>query len=171
MRSTGTAWSTACQLEVREQRRQSNVTRNETGVQLYNMHLVRFRFFFYLQIFSHHLNALVKIWSPRGEKPTLWPCVDWPAQQHLQSTAFTVSACLRYGGWTGLPVTCWDLSSLAELRQRQEMIMRNQMAMAPQILAQGQQRLQGVPPQFEPRFMERSVSELACLTCLTLYMI
>lgn len=35
--------------------------------------------------------------------------------------------------------------------------MRNQMAMAPQILAQGQQRLQGVPAQFEPRFMERSV--------------
>lgn len=31
------------------------------------------------------------------------------------------------------------------------------MAMAPQILAQGQQRLQGVPGQFEPRFMERSV--------------
>lgn len=29
------------------------------------------------------------------------------------------------------------------------------MAMAPQILAQGQQRLQGVPAQFEPRFMER----------------
>lgn len=37
------------------------------------------------------------------------------------------------------------------------MIMRNQMAMAPQILAQGQQRLQGVPAQFEPRFMERLV--------------
>lgn len=35
--------------------------------------------------------------------------------------------------------------------------MRNQMAMAPQILAQGQQRLQGVPAQFEPRFMERLV--------------
>lgn len=33
--------------------------------------------------------------------------------------------------------------------------MRNQMALAPQILAQGQQRLQGVPTQFEPRFMER----------------
>ncbi len=31
------------------------------------------------------------------------------------------------------------------------------MAMAPQILAQGQQRLQGVPAQFDPRFMERSV--------------
>ncbi|XP_072220595.1 sterile alpha motif domain-containing protein 7 [Leuresthes tenuis] len=47
--------------------------------------------------------------------------------------------------------------SAGELRQRQEMIMRNQMAMAPQILAQGQQRLQGVPTQFEPRFMEREL--------------
>ncbi|XP_010892946.1 sterile alpha motif domain-containing protein 7 [Esox lucius] len=47
--------------------------------------------------------------------------------------------------------------SAGELRQRQEMMMRNQMAMAPQILAQGQQRLQGVPPQFEPRFMEREL--------------
>ena len=45
----------------------------------------------------------------------------------------------------------------AELRQRQEMMMRNQMAMAPQIMTQGQQRLQGVPTQFEPRFMERCV--------------
>lgn len=53
-------------------------------------------------------------------------------------------------------VTCAALCSV-ELRQRQEMIMRNQMAMAPQILAQGQQRLQGVPAQFEPRFMERLV--------------
>lgn len=55
---------------------------------------------------------------------------------------------------------CVLYCSLAELRQRQEMIMRNQMAMAPQILAQGQQRLQGVPAQFEPRFMERFVPEL-----------
>ncbi|XP_030631647.1 sterile alpha motif domain-containing protein 7 [Chanos chanos] len=47
--------------------------------------------------------------------------------------------------------------SAGELRQRQEMMMRNQMAMAPQILVQGQQRLQGVPPQFEPRFMEREL--------------
>lgn len=39
--------------------------------------------------------------------------------------------------------------------------MRNQMAMAPQILAQGQQRLQGVPAQFEPRFMERFVPEFS----------
>lgn len=52
-----------------------------------------------------------------------------------------------------------NMSSLVELRHRQEMIMRNQMAMAPQILAQGQQRIQGVPTQFEPRFMERCVSE------------
>ncbi|XP_062337274.1 sterile alpha motif domain-containing protein 7 isoform X2 [Osmerus eperlanus] len=47
--------------------------------------------------------------------------------------------------------------SAGELRQRQEMMMRNQMAMAPQILTQGQQRLQGVPTQFEPRFMEREL--------------
>lgn len=47
--------------------------------------------------------------------------------------------------------------SAGELRQRQELMMRNQMAMAPQILAQGQQRLQGVPAQFDPRFMEREL--------------
>ncbi|XP_032386705.1 sterile alpha motif domain-containing protein 7 [Etheostoma spectabile] len=47
--------------------------------------------------------------------------------------------------------------SAGELRQRQEIIMRNQMAMAPQILTQGQQRLQGVSTQFEPRFMEREL--------------
>ncbi|XP_038860422.1 sterile alpha motif domain-containing protein 7-like [Salvelinus namaycush] len=47
--------------------------------------------------------------------------------------------------------------SAGELCQRQEMMMRNQIAMAPQILAQGQQRLQGVPTQFEPRFMEREL--------------
>lgn len=48
--------------------------------------------------------------------------------------------------------------SAGELRQRQEMMMRNQMAMNPQILAaQNQQRLQGVPGQFEPRFMEREL--------------
>lgn len=41
--------------------------------------------------------------------------------------------------------------------------MRNQMAMAPQILAQGQQRIQGVPTQFEPRFMERLVHDAAAL--------
>ncbi|KAI2667724.1 Sterile alpha motif domain-containing protein 7 [Labeo rohita] len=49
------------------------------------------------------------------------------------------------------------MSAGAELRQRQELMMRNQMAMAPQILAQGQQRLQGVPAQFDPRFMEREL--------------
>uniref|UniRef100_A0A3B4A4Z3 SAM domain-containing protein n=1 Tax=Periophthalmus magnuspinnatus TaxID=409849 RepID=A0A3B4A4Z3_9GOBI len=47
--------------------------------------------------------------------------------------------------------------SAGELRQRQELLMRNQMSMAPQILAQGQQRLQAVPAQFEPRFMEREL--------------
>uniref|UniRef100_A0A671K4G6 Sterile alpha motif domain containing 7 n=1 Tax=Sinocyclocheilus anshuiensis TaxID=1608454 RepID=A0A671K4G6_9TELE len=47
--------------------------------------------------------------------------------------------------------------SAGELRQRQELMMRNQMAMAPQILTQGQQRLQGVPAQFDPRFMEREL--------------
>ncbi|KAM9790545.1 sterile alpha motif domain-containing protein 7 [Syngnathus typhle] len=47
--------------------------------------------------------------------------------------------------------------SANELRQRQEMMLRNQMAMAPQILTQGQQRLQGVPTPFEPRFMEREL--------------
>ncbi|XP_042185483.1 sterile alpha motif domain-containing protein 7-like [Oncorhynchus tshawytscha] len=47
--------------------------------------------------------------------------------------------------------------SAGELCQRQEMMMRNQIAMAPQILAQGQQRIQGVPTQFEPRFMEREL--------------
>ncbi|CAL1580374.1 unnamed protein product [Knipowitschia caucasica] len=47
--------------------------------------------------------------------------------------------------------------SAGELRQRQELLMRNQMSMAPQILAQGQQRLQGVPTQFESRFMEREL--------------
>ncbi|XP_015457081.3 sterile alpha motif domain-containing protein 7 isoform X1 [Astyanax mexicanus] len=49
------------------------------------------------------------------------------------------------------------MSAGAELRQRQELMMRNQMAMAPQILAQGQQRLQTVPTQFEPRFMDREL--------------
>ncbi|XP_051989790.1 sterile alpha motif domain-containing protein 7-like [Xyrauchen texanus] len=49
------------------------------------------------------------------------------------------------------------MSAGAELRQRHELMMRNQMAMAPQILTQGQQRLQGVPAQFDPRFMEREL--------------
>ncbi|XP_057189404.1 sterile alpha motif domain-containing protein 7, partial [Triplophysa rosa] len=47
--------------------------------------------------------------------------------------------------------------SAGELRQRQELMMRNQMAMTPQILTQGQQRLQGVPTQFDHRFMEREL--------------
>nr|XP_055057629.1 sterile alpha motif domain-containing protein 7 [Misgurnus anguillicaudatus]XP_055057630.1 sterile alpha motif domain-containing protein 7 [Misgurnus anguillicaudatus] len=44
--------------------------------------------------------------------------------------------------------------SAGELRQRQELMMRNQMAMTPQILSQGQQRL---PTQFDHRFMEREL--------------
>ncbi|XP_066565043.1 sterile alpha motif domain-containing protein 7 [Amia ocellicauda] len=44
-----------------------------------------------------------------------------------------------------------------ELRQRQELIMRSQMAMNPQLLAPSQHRLQGIPTQFEPRFMEREL--------------
>ncbi|KAH0624135.1 hypothetical protein JD844_007567 [Phrynosoma platyrhinos] len=45
-----------------------------------------------------------------------------------------------------------------ELRQRQEMIMRNQMmAVNPQLMAGGQQRIQAIPSQFEPRFMERDL--------------
>ncbi|XP_048845898.1 sterile alpha motif domain-containing protein 7 [Brienomyrus brachyistius] len=42
-----------------------------------------------------------------------------------------------------------------ELRQRQELIMRNQMVMTPQHLTQ--QRLQAPPGQFEPRFMDREL--------------
>ncbi|XP_044290594.1 sterile alpha motif domain-containing protein 7 [Varanus komodoensis] len=45
-----------------------------------------------------------------------------------------------------------------ELRQRQEMIMRNQMmAVNPQLMGAGQPRIQGMPSQFEPRFMERDL--------------
>nr|XP_060623525.1 sterile alpha motif domain-containing protein 7 [Anolis sagrei ordinatus] len=45
-----------------------------------------------------------------------------------------------------------------ELRQRQEMIMRNQMlAVNPQLMGGGQQRIQAIPSQFEPRFMERDL--------------
>ncbi|XP_062987527.1 sterile alpha motif domain-containing protein 7 [Elgaria multicarinata webbii] len=45
-----------------------------------------------------------------------------------------------------------------ELRQRQEMIMRNQMmAVNPQLMGAGQQRIQAIPSQFEPRFMERDL--------------
>lgn len=75
--------------------------------------------------------------------------------EHLQSEHVTVSCPVKLISMAFAAI----FSALVELRQRQELIMRNQMAMAPQILAQGQQRLQGVPAQFEPRFMERSVSE------------
>ncbi|KAI4810195.1 hypothetical protein KUCAC02_019036 [Chaenocephalus aceratus] len=44
-----------------------------------------------------------------------------------------------------------------ELRQRQELIMRNQMAMAPQILAQGSRGYRASRHSFEPRFMEREM--------------
>ncbi|RXM28228.1 Sterile alpha motif domain-containing protein 7 [Acipenser ruthenus] len=44
-----------------------------------------------------------------------------------------------------------------ELRQRQELLMRNQMTMNPQMLGPGQQRIQGMPPQFEPHFMDRDL--------------
>ncbi|KAJ7324140.1 hypothetical protein JRQ81_017160 [Phrynocephalus forsythii] len=45
-----------------------------------------------------------------------------------------------------------------ELRQRQEMIMRNQMmAVNAQLMGASQQRIQAIPSQFEPRFMERDL--------------
>ncbi|XP_071608792.1 sterile alpha motif domain-containing protein 7 [Heliangelus exortis] len=45
-----------------------------------------------------------------------------------------------------------------ELRQRQEMLMRNQlMAVNPQLMAAGQQRMQTIPSQFEPRLVERDL--------------
>ncbi|KAJ6660982.1 hypothetical protein lerEdw1_017002 [Lerista edwardsae] len=48
-----------------------------------------------------------------------------------------------------------------ELRQRQEMIMRNQMmAVNPQLMGAGQQRIQTIPSQFEPRFVERMEMEM-----------
>ncbi|XP_006637857.2 sterile alpha motif domain-containing protein 7 isoform X2 [Lepisosteus oculatus] len=47
--------------------------------------------------------------------------------------------------------------SAGELRQRQELIIRNQMAMNPQLLAPGQHRLQGLSAPFEPRLMEREL--------------
>ncbi|XP_005992804.1 sterile alpha motif domain-containing protein 7 isoform X1 [Latimeria chalumnae] len=38
------------------------------------------------------------------------------------------------------------------------MLMRNQMmAMNPQLMGPGQQRIQGIPPQFEPRFVDRDI--------------
>ncbi|XP_032553822.1 sterile alpha motif domain-containing protein 7 [Chiroxiphia lanceolata] len=45
-----------------------------------------------------------------------------------------------------------------ELRQRQEMLMRNQlMAVNPQLMAPGQQRVQAIPAQFEPRLVDRDL--------------
>ena len=74
---------------------------------------------------------------------------------HRQSS-FKILCFQTYVGITASVVVNSMVLCSPELRQRQEMMMRNQMAMAPQILAQGQQRLQGVPTQFEPRFMDRS---------------
>ncbi|KAM7043971.1 sterile alpha motif domain-containing protein 7 [Acridotheres tristis] len=45
-----------------------------------------------------------------------------------------------------------------ELRQRQEMLMRNQlMAVNPQLMGPGQQRMQAIPAQFEPRLVDRDL--------------
>uniref|UniRef100_F7AJD0 Sterile alpha motif domain containing 7 n=1 Tax=Ornithorhynchus anatinus TaxID=9258 RepID=F7AJD0_ORNAN len=45
-----------------------------------------------------------------------------------------------------------------ELRQRQEMLVRNQMmAVNPPLLGSAHQRLQAIPSQFEPRFMDREL--------------
>ncbi|KAM6948797.1 sterile alpha motif domain-containing protein 7 [Aplochiton taeniatus] len=76
-----------------------------------------------------------------------------PREQLRKMTALGEQGALDEKHWYRLV----NGMSAGELRQRQEMMMRNQMAMAPQILAQGQQRLQGVPTQFEPRFMEREM--------------
>ncbi|XP_037314794.2 sterile alpha motif domain-containing protein 7 [Pungitius pungitius] len=76
-----------------------------------------------------------------------------PREQLRKMTALGEQGALDEKHWYRLV----NGMSAGELRQRQEMIMRNQMAMAPQILSQGQQRLQGVPAQFEPRFMEREM--------------
>ncbi|KAK5860212.1 hypothetical protein PBY51_021705 [Eleginops maclovinus] len=76
-----------------------------------------------------------------------------PREQLRKMTALGEQGALDEKHWYRLV----NGMSAGEMRQRQELIMRNQMAMAPQILAQGQQRLQGVPAQFEPRFMEREM--------------
>ncbi|XP_040911830.1 sterile alpha motif domain-containing protein 7 [Toxotes jaculatrix] len=76
-----------------------------------------------------------------------------PREQLRKMTALGEQGALDEKHWYRLV----NGMSAGELRQRQELIMRNQMAMAPQILAQGQQRLQGVPAQFEPHFMEREL--------------
>ncbi|KAF3858047.1 hypothetical protein F7725_011248 [Dissostichus mawsoni] len=83
-----------------------------------------------------------------------------PREQLRKMTALGEQGALDEKHWYRLV----NGMSAGELRQRQELIMRNQMAMAPQILAQGQQRLQGVPAQFEPRFMERSVPDFTLKT-------
>ncbi|KAM4660027.1 sterile alpha motif domain-containing protein 7 [Amazona ochrocephala] len=45
-----------------------------------------------------------------------------------------------------------------ELRQRQEMLMRNQlMAVNPQLMGAGQPRMQAIPSQFEPRLVDRDL--------------
>ncbi|XP_062439180.1 sterile alpha motif domain-containing protein 7 [Rhea pennata] len=45
-----------------------------------------------------------------------------------------------------------------ELRQRQEMLMRNQlMAVNPQLMGTGQHRMQAIPSQFEPRLVDRDL--------------
>ncbi|KAM9789412.1 sterile alpha motif domain-containing protein 7 [Neosynchiropus ocellatus] len=76
-----------------------------------------------------------------------------PREQLRKMTAMGEQGALDEKHWYRLV----NGMSAGELRQRQELLMRNQMAMAPQILAQGQQRIQGVPAQFEPRFMEREL--------------
>ncbi|XP_030219077.1 sterile alpha motif domain-containing protein 7 isoform X1 [Gadus morhua] len=76
-----------------------------------------------------------------------------PREQLRKMTALGEQGALDEKHWYRLV----NGMSAGELRQRQEMIMRNQMAMAPQILSQGQQRMHGVPTQFEPRFMEREM--------------
>ncbi|XP_028988859.1 sterile alpha motif domain-containing protein 7 [Betta splendens] len=75
-----------------------------------------------------------------------------PREQLRKMTALGEQGALDEKHWYRLV----NGMSAGELRQRQELIMRNQMAMTPQIL-QGQQRLQGVPAQFEPRFMDREL--------------
>ncbi|XP_042736973.1 sterile alpha motif domain-containing protein 7 [Lagopus leucura] len=52
-----------------------------------------------------------------------------------------------------------------ELRQRQEMLMRNQlMAVNPQLMGTAQQRMQAIPSQFEPRLVDRDLLPSAEMT-------
>ncbi|XP_068197364.1 sterile alpha motif domain-containing protein 7 [Antennarius striatus] len=76
-----------------------------------------------------------------------------PREQLRKMTALGEQGALDEKHWYRLV----NGMSAGEIRQRQELIMRNQMAMTPQILTQGQQRLQGVTGQFEPRFMDREL--------------